>query len=219
MTGNRFKAFALASAVMASSSANAATLYTQTYDVWGAAFASQNAVGGIGNYATVYDNFTLSGASTVTDLSFIGVFFNPSTPSPISQFTVKFYASNAGQVGSTISTFSILGNGGESCNVSAICTYNLALNFAAVGGTQYWMSIVPDVALSSQWGWATGKGGDSTSFQNFGGTVRSHSYDMAFTLAGNSAVPEPATWAMLLGGFALVGSAVRRRARFARSIG
>ncbi|WP_313537831.1 PEPxxWA-CTERM sorting domain-containing protein [Sphingomonas sp.] len=219
MTVHGFKAVAVAIAVMASGPASAATLYTQTFDVSGSAFASQNDSQGVGNYATVFDNFTLFGSSTVTGLSFVGRYFNPATPSPISQFTVKFYSNNAGQVGPTLSTFSIPGDGNESCNASAICTYTLALNFAATGGTPYWMSIVPDAARSSQWGWATAQGGDGASFQNFVGIVRPQSYDMAFTLTGDSAVPEPATWAMMLGGFALMGSAVRRRARLARAIG
>ena len=33
----------------------------------------------------------------------------------------------------------------------------------------------------------------------------------AFVTAGSSAVPEPATWAMMIGGFALAGQALRKR--------
>jgi hypothetical protein len=33
-----------------------------------------------------------------------------------------------------------------------------------------------------------------------------------------SAVPEPATWAMMLGGFGLLGAATRRRNRVARVV-
>jgi hypothetical protein len=36
-------------------------------------------------------------------------------------------------------------------------------------------------------------------------------YTVTIALAG--AVPEPATWAMMIGGFGLVGGALRRRAR------
>ncbi len=32
-----------------------------------------------------------------------------------------------------------------------------------------------------------------------------------FVVTMNSAVPEPATWAMMIGGFALAGAAMRRR--------
>jgi hypothetical protein len=36
-------------------------------------------------------------------------------------------------------------------------------------------------------------------------------FNMAFSLEGVAGVPEPATWAMLVGGFAVVGGAIRRR--------
>jgi hypothetical protein len=35
--------------------------------------------------------------------------------------------------------------------------------------------------------------------------------DFTFTVGGSGAVPEPATWAMMIGGFALVGASMRRR--------
>ena len=111
------------------------------------------------------------------------------------------------------------GNGGESCaGGGAICTYNLAFNFTAAGATQYWMSIVPDIGFPPQWGWARGTGGDGASFQDFFGTRSPQAFDMAFTLTGNAAVPEPATWALMLGGFGLAGVAVRRRSRTALSL-
>ena len=44
--------------------------------------------------------------------------------------------------------------------------------------------------------------------QQRGGTAR-----INFTTAGGGAVPEPATWAMMLVGFGAMGTALRRRAR------
>src|SRR3954469_6157806 len=126
------KALALASTIAVSGAASAATLYTQPYDGSGQLQASQNDTGGgNGAFATVYDNFTLGGASNITGLSFTGGYFNPPSPGVITKFTVKFYANNAGQPGAAVSTSAVAGNGGESCNASAICTYSLALNFAA----------------------------------------------------------------------------------------
>ena len=40
-------------------------------------------------------------------------------------------------------------------------------------------------------------------------------YDTAITPADVAAVPEPATWALMLGGFAMTGAALRRRGRVA----
>lgn len=211
------KAFALSSAMLVSAAANAATLYDQPYNGSGSLIASQNDTGGgNGNFATVYDNFTLAGGGNITGLSFTGGYFNPGPPGNITSFTVKFYADSAGQPGAAVGTASIAGNGGESCS-GVICTYSLALNFAAAAGTQYWLSIVPDEAFPPQWGWATGSNGDGLAFQDFFGTRSPLAADLAFTLTGNAAVPEPATWALMLGGFGLAGTALRRRQRTAIS--
>lgn len=220
------KAVALASTVMMAGTANAATLYTQAYDGLGSFFASQNDTnsGGFGSIGTVYDNFTLVSASTITGVSFTGGYFNGS-PAAISQFTVKFYANNAGQPGSVLSTVGIVGNGSESgCSAvttGTVCSYNVSVNFAAAAGTQYWMSIVPDIGFPPQWGWASGTGGDGQSVQDFLGTRSVLPNDMAFTLTGTvnaPAVPEPATWAMMIAGFGLVGGAMRRRQTVASRI-
>ncbi|MBA2919554.1 PEPxxWA-CTERM sorting domain-containing protein [Sphingomonas sp. MAH-20] len=209
--GALLKAVTLSSAMTLSAATSAATLYDQPYDGSGALIASQNDTGGgNGNFATVYDNFTLGGASTVTGVSFTGGYFNPPTVGNITSFTLNFYADNAGQPGSSLATASIPGNGGESC-VSTICTYSVAVNFAAAAGTQYWLSIVPDVAFPPQWGWATGSNGDGVAYQDFFGSRSRLTADLAFTLTGNAAVPEPATWALMLGGFGLAGAALRRR--------
>jgi hypothetical protein len=213
------KAVALSSAMMVSAAANAATLYDQPYDGSGTLFASQNDTGGgNGNFATLYDNFTLAGGGNITGVSFTGGYFNPGPPGNITAFTVSFYADNAGQPGGAVATASIGGNGGESCG-GAICTYSLAVNFAAAAGTQYWMSIVPDEAFPPQGGWATATNGDGVSFQDFFGARSPLAADLAFTLTGDAgAVPEPTTWALMLGGFGLAGAALRRRQRPAVSL-
>jgi hypothetical protein len=200
-----------------SAGASAATLYDQPWDGTGTATGSQNDTGGgNGNFATVYDNFTLGGAATITGVSFKGGYFNPPSSGSIARFTIAFYADNAGQPGSALSTFFISGDGGENgcatAGPSLACNYSLAVNFGAAAGTQYWMSIVPDVSFPPQWGWEAGLNGDGRSFQDFFGSRSELTSDMAFTLSGNAAVvPEPATWAMMLGGFGMAGAAVRRR--------
>jgi hypothetical protein len=207
-----FRAVALVLASTISAGASAATLYDQPYDGSGALVASQNDTGSgnNGNFATVYDNFTLAGGGNITGLNFTGGYFNPGPPGTITAFTVKVYADNAGQPGSALSTSSFSGNGGESCG-GAICTYSLGLNFSAAAGTQYWLSIVPDEAFPPQWGWATGNNGDGVAYQDFFGSRTALAADVAFTLTGTAAVPEPATWALMLGGFGLAGAALRRR--------
>lgn len=212
-----FRAIALAFPSVLSVGASAATLYDQPWDGTGTASGSQNDTGGgNGNFATVYDNFALGGAATITGVSFKGGYFNPPSVGSITKFTIAFYADNAGQPGSALSTFSISGNGGENgcamAGPSLACNYSLAVNFDAAAGVQYWMSIVPDVAFPPQWGWEAGLNGDGRSFQDFFGSRSQLAGDMAFTLSGNAAVvPEPTTWAMMLCGFGMAGAGLRRR--------
>jgi hypothetical protein len=92
--------------------------------------------------------------------------------------------------------------------------YSLGANFNAVGGTEYWLSLVPDLGFPPQWGWSTGTGGDGASYQVFFGTGGPQASDLAFTLSGSPAgVPEPASWAMMLLGFFGLGGALRARRR------
>jgi PEP-CTERM motif len=50
--------------------------------------------------------------------------------------------------------------------------------------------------------------GDGTGFANASANIRS----LVFTSPGIAGVPEPASWALMIAGFGLVGSAMRRRA-------
>jgi hypothetical protein len=61
-------------------------------------YASQNDTGssGYGNFATVYDSFTLSSRSDVEDLHWTGGYFSGSPPPTVTAWTVNFYANAAG---------------------------------------------------------------------------------------------------------------------------
>ena len=206
-------------AVAAAGVCSADLLYNQTFDSTGNWYASQNDTnsGGLGNFATTYDNFTLSNLSTVTDVSWTGTYYN-GTISPIAGFTLQFYSDNAGVPGSSIYSTYITGTANETdignFNGMEFYTYSATLGaaFSALGGTQYWLSIVPDLGFPPQWGWATGTGGDGASYQVFFGAGNANANDMAFSLSG-IATPEPFTFGLMglgLGGIALAKS---RRAR------
>ena len=203
-----------ASLAVSASAAASAQVYNQPYDGSTNAYSSQNdtAGGGFGSFATVYDNFTLGSPATITDLAFTGLYFNGGIGST-SAFEVNFYGDVGGQPGASLWSNIISGNGGESCNSIQVCTYDVATNFSAAAGTQYWLSIVSQSPFPPQWGWSTGTGGDGIAYQDFFGSRGQVASDLAFTLNGTPGVPEPATWAMMLLGFGFVGGAMRTARR------
>ena len=195
-------------------SAAGAQIYVQPYDLSGFARTSQNdtSVGGVGSYATAYDNFVLGSDSTLTGLTFTGIYFHPGVVGTTTSFQVQFYTDNAGQPGSSIYSSLISGNGNEACDSSAnpVCTYSVDVDFSAVGGTPYWLSIVSNSDFGPEWGWARGINGDDGSYQDFFSEHGALDGDLAFSLLAAKEVPEPSTWAMMLIGFAAVGAALRR---------
>ena len=89
-------------------------------------------------------------------------------------------------------------------------------NFHAAAGTTYWLGI--HAQDNGNWNrsniyWVTTAGNNtSTGHESMNGTFDNwynNSNEHAFYLT--SAVPEPATWAMLIAGFGLVGATLRRR--------
>jgi len=137
-------------------------LYVQPWDNTGNVAASQNDTAFYGNFATTYDNFHLGGT-----------------------------APPAGQPGALLANWVITGPGNENfigpVNGTLMFSYDLALgsSYTVSNGTQYWLSLVPDLAYPPQWGWASGTGGEGIAYQDFQSVRGQLSNDMAFTLLGN----------------------------------
>jgi hypothetical protein len=192
-------------------------LYCQEFDGTGNAYSSQNDTNGLGLFAQVYDNFTLGSDSTVDSIHWEGEYFNPPNQGPISAWTVQFFSDNGGQPGSLLSSTNVPGTANETFDGTfggfPAYTYSVTgLGFAATGGTQYWVSVVPDLGFPPQWGWSSGTGGDGISYQDFFGTRSQLAADMAFALdGGGGGVPEPGTLVMLGTGVLGVAGMIRRK--------
>ncbi len=215
---NMFKTAIIAAGLVAfAGAANAGVLYTQAYDGSANLYASQNDTtsGGFGNFATTYDDFTLSQTSNLNGVDFVGGYFNPGSPGNITAFTLTFYNDAAGIPGGAIATGVFSGNGAESNIAGDINSYSLAfLNFQVGPGT-YWVSVVPDQAFPPQWGTATSGTGTGNAYQCFFGSCGTiGGVNMAFSILGDPAgVPEPASWALMMVGFGGIGSLLRARRR------
>ena len=199
----------------AAGAANAGALYQQAWDGSSNFYASQNDSGSNGNFATVADDFKLSSASTVTGVEFVGAFFNPATAMTINNFTINFYADNAGKPGAQVGTASgaptvvSLGSpGGYPTADYTVGVGSLDLNAGA-----YWVSIVPDLTFPPQWGIGTSATGNNNAQQTFFGTTTDLGINAAFSIDGTAGVPEPASWALMLLGVSGVGAALRTRRR------
>ncbi len=218
MSFGRSKAVLLATicALVLSAPAFAATLFTQSFDQTGNANASQNDVGGFGNFATTYDNFTVNGGNyNINEIQWTGGYFNPNQQGNITGWTISIYFDNAGQPGTQQYTTHIAGTGNETFlgNYNGFPAYSYdvsGLNFSELAGVQYWLAVVPDLTFPPQWGWATSAQGDGVSYQDFFGSRSQLASDEAFTLIGTT-VPEPGTLVMLGTGVLGLAGAIRRK--------
>jgi PEP-CTERM motif len=192
-------------------------VYAQTPDYNGL-YASQNDTAVFGMFAQAWDNFTLASATSLTEVQWVGGYYNPQTQGPISSWFVGFYGNNAGQPGALLSSVTISGNGGETFLQNDSLgdpnyLYTATVNFAAGAGTTYWLSVMPTIAFPPQWGWGTSSQGDGVAWQSYFGTGSQIPSDLAFSLykTQQTGVPEPGSLMLLGSGIVGIAATLRRK--------
>jgi len=195
-------------------------LYMQPPIFNGNFWASQNDVGGFGNFATVYDSFQIYSHTTayrLDDVEWFGGYFNPGPPGSITGWTISLYADNAGQPGGVIWSrfFSVAYRGYmESCTYpDNTCGYDMNAithGYLLMPNTTYWLSLVPDLKFPPQWGWAESNMGGDTAYQDFFGSRSPLGVNLAFNVQGVP-TPEPGTLILLGTGILGLASTLRRK--------
>ena len=235
------KLLAAATALAISSGAQAAVLFDNGAPVNGAGLSiltSPNTTYGTGSQTTannvVADDFSAGAAWTVTSLDF----YSYQTGATSFGFTSATWSIISGSInGGTVvasGTTNVTNGGLVGYRVLSTNTtdttraiYRVSADvtdFNLAAGNYYltW-SLAGNANLSGPWTPVLpGSEGTGNAYQSAGGAAfspladagSSLSYGLPFTINGTvvtSGVPEPATWAMMIVGFGLVGGAMRRR--------
>ncbi|MCE9618411.1 MAG: hypothetical protein K8R92_00690 [Planctomycetes bacterium] len=189
--------------------ANAAILYTNPWAGGATSYASQNDIagGGYGNFATCYGFFSTGGATwNVTDLHFVGQYFNPPAQAPIAGFTIQIWGDAGNVPGAFLGgTYVAAGSFTETFvggATGASYLYDMNLNPTLVTGDA-WVSIIPDVAFPPQWGWDAGVDANpaAAGWQVFFGTPGRLAESLNLQITGD-VIPAPGAVALVgLAGF------------------
>jgi hypothetical protein len=172
----------------------------------------------------VLDDFSLAGATTITSVSAGILGYNGlSNFGNIQSYSVEIYSSLAaaganliGDAGhAVIAPGSVtLTNPGYSYQPSALVVIPVSISLAA---GNYWLAVIPRVDFNGNGQSGIGGYGEGNATQanpngGFGqGTTFSTGRVAAYRIDGTGAVPEPASWMLMVVGFGLAGASMRRR--------
>jgi hypothetical protein len=170
-----------------------------------------------GEYQQVYGSSAFSGPTTINTIEF---FLTPSSPvsSNLSSFTLSFYLTNKAVDGLSTSP-----SANETTLLSSFGTFIPGTSYSFTGNSFTYDPSLGNLLLDITTPGAP-NGGNAFYFSSVTGDAMSNLYRSggtgALTTGSNGlvtrfsqveAVPEPATWAMMLLGFGAMGFSLRRR--------
>ncbi|MFD1612942.1 PEPxxWA-CTERM sorting domain-containing protein [Sphingomonas tabacisoli] len=175
-----------------------------------------------------YDNFTLGSTAQIGRVTWQGIYIDqsqtitPGVPNTIN-WTIGFFADSSNFPGTELYTITLpaasvtatkIGSGSFGASPVDLYSFSATLpsTFTAVAGTTYWfspLSLAASFTPFFSWSPATATVDGLTAQTDTNGNHFNRPNDRAFSLVAG--IPEPATWAMMVGGFALAGGAMRRR--------
>jgi hypothetical protein len=189
---------------LAAASANADILYdnhgpaTHTANAWTIDYGFE-----------VSDSFNLAQASTLTGVNFDGWNLRGETATSVDWMILNGSPEFGGStLSSGTGALTVVSTGATGFGVYPIDTYSFALPSVNLAAGAYWLTLKNAQGASVTY-WDESDGA-SQSYQTNSGEVPSHT----FAVTGKAgAIPEPATWALMLTGFLGAGAALRGQHR------
>jgi hypothetical protein len=170
--------------------------------------------------STSADDFRLTSAATITGASFYAL-----SQGAVTSLTYYIYAAGLVGPGTQLATGAAQGltyapTGSAYFGLTeALVSFNFASAFNAAANTTYWLGLNTGSTLSY---WETAAANTtSVAYQNNNGAgFNATPVQLSFTLVSNAtgAVPEPATWAMMILGMGAVGFAMRRKSNVTTNV-
>jgi hypothetical protein len=177
--------------------------------------ASQDGADPVQSYGPLANSFNTGVNAGL--LSGVSVLLKSGSSELVGDLQLKLLASNGSAPGAELLSLGSLSSASVSTAGFASYSFAPAASFNLSANTTYWVEVLTTAPIDIEWSWSTdltslGVAGQASYSKELGVLPNSLAgpYQMAVSVA---AVPEPASWALVLVGVALIGGAGVRRAR------